>query len=131
MSMLKSHSLLPKIAMLFFDIIIISSSSSTLSPDIGVSRAGSQLKTSPPRILPDIFIRCVMSKHLPRRLLLFEWLLCKTESNCITALTGVNWDIYHLLTRITLHLLLQQGISRGRNFLELSSNCTGLQSNFN
>ena len=41
MSMLKSRCLLPKTAMVFFDII----SSSTLSCDIWVHRAGSQLKT--------------------------------------------------------------------------------------
>ena len=42
MSMLKSHCLLPKIAMFFFDISI----SITLSGDFRVHRAGSQLKMS-------------------------------------------------------------------------------------
>ena len=44
MSRLKSRCLLPKIAMLFFDIITIVVSSSTLSCDFWVHRAGSQLK---------------------------------------------------------------------------------------
>ena len=46
MSRLKSRCLLPKIAMLFFDIITIIISSSTLSCEFGVHRAGSQLKKS-------------------------------------------------------------------------------------